>query len=312
VTRGPTRDPGRNPRKLLLTPRYRMPYLKAYDVDIDIERLTLDPHDILCLASRMPGTRRSSLRTSEVTPVSPSYRQVYNPSGRTMPTFSDQVPDHPKGVALPILRTPTWKPLLAIVTSENLLGTYTHFWKGKTMPCEGRSCGYCPQLGTPVQNAAGLLVHIHDGHEFPCEGPACEACQKGIPYRWHAYLSIFTHDQGLHAIFETTAQAARTFVEYRKAQGTLRGCQFTARRLNSKPNGRVLIHTQPANLTNIRLPAPPDLLACMAIIWDFPLPSVRMTGRNPEQDTPRVGRTLPNAGDPTKLFPDHAEPANEQ
>lgn len=228
-----------------------------------------------------------------------------------MPTFTDQVPDNPKGHALPILRTPTWKPLIAVVTSQNLIGTYTHFWKGKTMPCEGRPCHYCPQLGPPVQNAAGLLVHVHDGNEIACDGPGCEACKKGIPYRWHAYLSIFIRETGLHAIFETTAQAAKTFVEYRNAHGNLRGCLFESRRLNSKPNGRVLIRTKPADLTILRLPPEPDLTACLAIIWDFPLLSVRVTGRNPEQDTPRVNQITPNAGDPSKLFPDRADPDRE-
>jgi len=225
-----------------------------------------------------------------------------------MPTFTDQVPDNPKGQSLPIMRTPTWKPLVAIVTSNNLLGTHTHFWKGKTMPCEGNACGYCPKLGPPVQDAAGLLVHVADEKTVPCDGPPCDACKHGIPYRWHAYLSIFIRETGLHAIFETTAQAAKTFTEYRDANNGLRGCLFEARRLNNKPNGRVLIRTKPADLTQLRLPPPPDLLACLAIMWDFPIPSVRAPTQNPEQRMPRVEKITPNAGDPAKLFPDRRDP----
>jgi len=222
-----------------------------------------------------------------------------------MPHFTDQVPENPRGVALPIMRTPTWKPLVAVVTSENLLGTYTHFWKGRTMPCEGRKCDYCPQLGPPIENAAGLAVHVHDGQEIPCDGPGCEAHEAGIPFRWHAYLGIFIRETGLHALFETTAQAANTFVEYRDAHGTIRGCLFEARRLNSKPNGRILIRTKPADLTQLRLPAAPNLLNCLAIMWDFPLTQVITTGSNPEQRTPRITHATPVPRGPEPLFPPH-------
>lgn len=172
-----------------------------------------------------------------------------------MPTFSDTVPDDPRGPSFPIVRTPTWKPLVAIVTSPNLVGCYTHYFKGRTCPCEK---------------------------------PDCEACQAGMPYRWHAYMSVLLKTDSLHAIFECTAQAATNFTDYRDSQGSLRGCRFEARRLNNKPNGRIIISCKPANLTEIQLPNPPDLTKCLAILWDFPIPDVRTGKINPEQKTRNV------------------------
>lgn len=173
-----------------------------------------------------------------------------------MPTFSNEPPDDPRGPSFQIVRTPTGKPLIGIVTSDVLVGTYTHFWKRRTMPCER-----------------------------PDE---CEACNAGIPFRWHAYLSALLKNRA-HVLFECTAQAAQRFAEYRKAHGTTRGCYFTASRMNYAPNARVIIACKPADLSEIILPSPPDIVKVLAILWDFPIPDVDATrqGIKPGQKTIR-------------------------
>lgn len=181
-----------------------------------------------------------------------------------MPKWSHEAPEEPCGPALPIRRTPAYKPLVAIATSPDLIGTYTHFYKGHTVPCE------------------------HQAYLDP-ENPQsedCDACHDGIPYRWHSYLSAVDQADGLHFIFECTAQATEYFTAYRDANQTLRGCVFQARRLNQRPNGRVIIQTKPADLTDRRLPQGPDLAACMAIIWSLPEGSVQTERRSPEKKTP--------------------------
>lgn len=172
-----------------------------------------------------------------------------------MPTWTTSVPSDPRGPAFPILRTPAFKPLTAVITSEDLVGTYTHFWKGRTMPCE---------------------------HEL------CEACKAGIPYRWHAYVSAWTQATGLHFIFESTAQAAETLTDYRDAFGTLRGCVFFAQRMNQKANGRVLIKTKPLDLKTNSIPDPPDLIRCLSIIWNLPPDDLDGGGFNPDKKSPHV------------------------
>lgn len=172
-----------------------------------------------------------------------------------MPTWTHDVPTEPRGHGLPIRRCPAYKPMEAIITSPDLIGCYTHFYKGSTVPCSR---------------------------------PDCEACLNGIPYRWHAYMSAVEKQTNLHFIFECTAASAEYFTAYREKYLTLRGCHFLARRWNNKPNGRILIQTKMADLADRQLPDPPNLENCMAIIWSLPLPDVTTPDRDPEKNSPHV------------------------
>lgn len=172
-----------------------------------------------------------------------------------MLNWSRDVPKDPRGNALPIRRTPASRPLQAIVTSPDLIGCYTHFHKGQTVPCTS---------------------------------PDCEACKEGLPFRWHAYMTavdVFNH---LHFIFEVTAIAAKTFTDYRDKHATIRGCQFIAKRWNNRPNGRILIQTKPADLGETLIPEPPDLKKAMAILWSLPADDVVDHGRSPENKTRQI------------------------
>ncbi len=142
---------------------------------------------------------------------------------------------------MPLIRTHPTKPLVAVVTSDDLLGCHTHYWRGRTVPCE-------------VQG--------------------CKPCEDGMPFRWHAWLTALTEPQRTHIIFEITAQAAENFVTYRKANGTLRGCRFRASRPAKTPNGRVRIECRPQDLSKISLPEAPNLVKCMSIIWNIALVDV--------------------------------------
>ena len=151
--------------------------------------------------------------------------------------WSPTIPRDPRGQAFPLKRTPANGKLVAAITCENLIGCDTHFFNGHTMPCER---------------------------------PGCTACEKAMPFRWHGYVSAVEANTSLHFIFEFTAQAADTFDQYRQAHGTLRGCRFEARRLASRPNGRVLLNCRPLDLQQHTLPQPPAIQTCMEIIWNLP------------------------------------------
>lgn len=170
-----------------------------------------------------------------------------------MPTWSNQIPDDPRGQGLPLLRTPAGRSLTAIVTSPDLIGCNTHYW---------------------------------GGHTVPCDAPTCEACQAGIAYRWHAYLSAYNPDDQLHFIFECTAQAAQTFAAYRQEHQTLRCCHFEAYRWKHTRNGRVIIKCQRSAIQSAALPNAPDLARIMAIIWRLPIPNVFVAGQ--QRNCPRV------------------------
>lgn len=162
-----------------------------------------------------------------------------------MPHWTQTPPDDPRGYGLPIVRTPALRSLVAIITSDKLIGCDTHFW---------------------------------GGHTIPCERPDCQACNKGVAYRWHGYLSAFNpHDQ-LHFIFEMTAQAAKKFQLYLEKNGTLRCCQFDAWRWGHRKNGRVMIKLEQSCIPTASLPDAPDLPQVMAVIWRLAIPNVQLHG----------------------------------
>lgn len=159
-----------------------------------------------------------------------------------MPVYTNVPPEDAKGVALPIIRTPASGTMRAIVTSNDLIGTHTHFW---------------------------------GGHTVPCSPPNCDACAHGVPYRWHAYLTAFAAAKNLHFLYETTATAAEVFVAYRNTCLTLRGCQYEAYRWRNTRNGRVMLRCEPAPNHTIQLPQAPDLESVLAILWQLPKNSVQ-------------------------------------
>lgn len=158
-----------------------------------------------------------------------------------MPTWTSSPPTDPRGQGLPLVRTPANRPLRAIVTSDRLIGTDTHFW---------------------------------GGHTVPCERPDCEACNAGIGYRWHGYLSAYNPSDQLHFVFEITAQAAVPFADYLKTHGTLRCAQFDAYRWQRRKNGRVIVKVELSATPSHAIPHAPDLRKVMAIIWRLPIPNV--------------------------------------
>jgi len=162
-----------------------------------------------------------------------------------MPTWTKAPPDDPRGQGLPIIRTPATRPLRAIVTSDSLIGTDTHFW---------------------------------GGHTVPCERPDCDACNHRIPYRWHGYLAAWNPTQQLHFVFEMTAQAATRFQEYQAEHNTLRCCDFEAWRWRHAKNGRVILKLQHSAIPSHALPDAPDLCKIMSIIWRLPMPNVKVDG----------------------------------
>lgn len=155
--------------------------------------------------------------------------------------FSNTPPDDGTGPALPLRRTPTGKPVQAVATSLDLIGCMTHFFKGRTQPHQNENC---------------------------------EACNAGLPKRWHTYLAASECGTLQHFIFETTKRGTEPFLDYRARYGTIRGCQFKASRANTAANSRVIIITKRIDLETVNLPAPPDLAACMSIIWNVAKPDV--------------------------------------
>jgi len=166
-----------------------------------------------------------------------------------MPTWSDQLPSEKKHMGYDLIRTPTSASLQAIITCEKLLVCDTHFWGGRTMPCE-RS-----QTLPDGTHTAGN----------------CPACNEAMPFRTHAYVSAYDCKTREHFIFECTAHAAKPLEEYYRGNKTLRGCVFHATRPKGLKNARVVIETNTANLAKFNLPTPPSIILALTAIWRLPL-----------------------------------------
>lgn len=161
--------------------------------------------------------------------------------------FQKSPPADPRGNSLPLMRTPTNKPIQGIVTSSEMVGTRTHYYRGRTIPCDDTDC---------------------------------PACTDGIPWRWHGYVSVYSPGSHKTVLFELTAKAAEPLTQYFAAYGTLRGCEIIAKRANMSPNSRVLLQTKPADLEKITLPAEPNLLEALSIIWNIELTAIAIDGTN--------------------------------
>lgn len=172
-----------------------------------------------------------------------------------MPQWSNAPPPGIGRSGLRLLRTPTGKSLVATIYSDDLVGCPTHFMNNRTIPCE------------------------QDGR--------CEACDLGRPWRWHAYVACILEPHLERILFEVTAAGAESWIDYREAHGTLRGCKFKATRVNNRNNGRVIIVTRPADLAKIDLPEAADVPKLLCHIWNVSESAVD-TVRNPERKALQV------------------------
>ena len=165
-----------------------------------------------------------------------------------MPTFAHRLPALGKHQGYELRRTPASGNLTGVITADQLLVCDTHFWHGRTMPCE-RIC-----------NADGKTI----------DDSPCPACVNKQPFRSHAYVSAFSSKTSSHFIFECTAIAAKPIEEYCDANGTIRGCALTAFRPKGGQNSKVVILTNTINLRSITLPPAPNVAAALAVIWRLP------------------------------------------
>jgi len=136
-----------------------------------------------------------------------------------------------------LLRTPSKGTLHIWITSDTLLGCWTHYYGGRTVPCSG---------------------------------DACDACSAGSSMRWHGYLSAIDAKDSEPILFELTASAAEQALAYRAKHGTLRGCDCLASRVSPRPNARVRLRMKPLDLSNTDLPKPLTIIPALCHIWGVP------------------------------------------
>jgi len=209
-----------------------------------------------------------------------------------MPTFRRELPPEGQNTGFDLRRTPADGKILAIITCEELVVCDTHYWHGRTLPCER------------VVNDKGRTI----------DDTPCPACREKAAWRTHVYVSAFDHAKREHFLFECTAMAAKPLEEYRLGTGTLRGCVLHASRPRGLKNAKVAIQTNTSNLARNPIPTPPDIAAALAVIWRLPRTAIdgsKTAAREraePDERLPSARRLRPK---PDRLTEMRNQPDNE-
>jgi hypothetical protein len=139
---------------------------------------------------------------------------------------------------LDLVRCPPRGGLRGLLTCERSIGTYTHYFGGKTVPCGDSLCA------------------------------ACDAqCAK----RWHSYVSLYTPAPEKHVICEITLAAAEELWAFEDQNESIREAHLTLSRRGDRDNGRVSTAFSWAHKGKLRLPYAPDLEQQLRVIWGLEL-----------------------------------------
>lgn len=143
--------------------------------------------------------------------------------------------EHDVTAHLSLHRVTPNKPTLAVILSPDVIGLYTHYWRGRSVPCQPFGC------------------------------PACEAHQRP---RWYGYLGIWNPNNGSIAVLELTPPAIAPIDAWLKRHPSLRAAQIIAKRANKRPNSRLVVEIRPDVYNGEFLPPPPQVERTLEHIWE--------------------------------------------
>lgn len=155
-------------------------------------------------------------------PQETDYRWTHRPTADDMPQQHKLRRVGPKGLPP------------AIILSGDVLGIYTHFFRGRTQPCR----------------------------QIDCEG--CAADQQA---RWHGYLWIYGPRTKTVEILEITAAAITPLDDWFRKHRTLKSAEIRCQRIPAKANGRLYIQIFESAFDSKDLPTPPSLKRTMMNIF---------------------------------------------
>lgn len=135
---------------------------------------------------------------------------------------------------LPIMRTPQKGKLDFLILSEAMIGCYTHFFGGQTIPCAATGC------------------------------PACE---QNSGRRWKVWLHALLTAERTTIIFETTPRAAEPLQRIMDDGRSLRGCQVIATRVDNRQNAQMHLRVTEVTRGKYILPPSVDVRVALRNIW---------------------------------------------
>jgi len=138
---------------------------------------------------------------------------------------------------LQMMRCKPGHPLGGIVLGDEIVGAYTHYWKGRTSIC------------------------LH---------PTCDACDALRAPRWYGYICVMAEVGKALALLELTPSCLPAIEDYLRDYGTLRGAKIVIARVNKKPNSRLQCTVTPGHFDKGVLPKSPDVKQHLCKIWELP------------------------------------------
>lgn len=159
---------------------------------------------------------------------------------------------------------------------------FTHRPKPEDMPNQWKILR-AEARGTPrvlclSEDTIGAYVHYWKGRTSLCLKDCCEACDLGQAPRWRGYVACVVANVGTKRLLELTPPCVPVIERLLKERGTLRGVVLQIKRKGGKPNGELelVASEEPSRVGD--LPSCPDVSQHLLRIWKAthaPLPSER-------------------------------------
>lgn len=151
-----------------------------------------------------------------------------------MPSWSNVAPEPRDFANIRLMRVPAKGNLLGIITSEEVIGCYTHWDKSRTQPCPDKTC---------------------------------TKCHEGIPRRWQAWISLVSQVTDRQIVVQVSPLAHQALDEARAKYGYLRGLLCQLSRQAPRENARIIVDTRQLPKPPDGLPPPVDIQRYMENIW---------------------------------------------
>lgn len=152
-----------------------------------------------------------------------------------MPIAWDNRPDSPRRRnKLQLIRTPRGGKLQGIFLSTEAVGVWTHYYGGRTQPCQQEEC---------------------------------EICAHQVTRRHHVYAAIWSPETQKSVLLEMTENAGEELLNRAEQKQSIRGLKFKTHRVNMKPNAPVTLVVMEDASALYQLPPEPDVVEALLIIW---------------------------------------------
>lgn len=142
---------------------------------------------------------------------------------------------------------PIWSPtpdrdVSAVITSQDVIGVWTHWYEGRTHPCRGSR-------------------------------RRCEGCGLGYRRQWKGYLAGHDFNRGRSGLIEVTQEAFLRTPGLTLRKGKLRGCVIRLRRAGASRQARVVAALTEWTGDRAALPPAFDVVAALERIWGIGRPT---------------------------------------